>query len=364
MDKRKVTILYDAAEDQHQEEAKSRGEKRTPLVCEEIERVLSKRGHSVTRLAAVPDPVAFVSQLAKDRGEVIFNVCESLGGINQQEQNVAALLELMKKPYTGTAPIGLSLAQDKALTKKILQFHDIRTPKFMVMHAGALEHADVLSFPLIVKPSNEDASIGIDAGAVVQDLKELMERISFVQTEFGAPALVEEFIDGRELYIGVLEGERPEPLPILEWDFSKLPEGTPRIASSEAKWENDNPVYRNAPEIFPDDLPEEISKAIQGTAVEAFKVLKLRDYGRIDMRLRRLNDDGRKQKKKPKRKENNGNGGGKSDLQDWEFHVIEVNPNPHLASNGELSLAARQHGISYPDLIEGILGRALARPGR
>ena len=153
-------------------------------------------------------------------------------------------------------------------------------------------------------------------------------------------------------------------IPILEWDFSKLPEGTPRIASSEAKWENDNPVYRNAPEIFPDDLPEEISKAIHGTAVEAFKVLKLRDYGRIDMRLRRLNDDGRKQKKKPKRKENNGNGGGKSDLQDWEFHVIEVNPNPHLASNGELSLAARQHGISYPDLIEGILGRALARPGR
>ena len=225
-------------------------------------------------------------------------------------------------------------------------------------------HADSLSFPLIVKPSNEDASIGIDAGAVVHDLKELMERISFVQTEFGAPALVEEFIDGRELYVGVLEGERPEPLPILEWDFSRLPKGTPRIASSEAKWENDNPVYRNAPEIFPDDLPDEVVKAIGDTAVEAFKLLKLRDYGRIDMRLRRLNEDSRKQKKKPKRKANNGNGGHESELQDWEFHVIEVNPNPHLASNGELSLAARQKGMTYPDLIEGILGRALARPAR
>jgi D-alanine-D-alanine ligase len=364
MEKQKVTILYDAVEDQHQEEAKSRGEKLTPLVCEEIERVLAKRGHSVSRLAAVSDPIAFINQLAKDRGEVIFNVCESLDGVNQQEQNVAAVLELIRRPYTGTPAIGLSLAQDKALTKKILQFHGIRTPKFMVMHAGALEHADSLSFPLIVKPSNEDASIGIDAGAVVHDLKELMERISFVQTEFGAPALVEEFIDGRELYVGVLEGERPEPLPILEWDFSRLPKGTPRIASSEAKWENDNPVYRNAPEIFPDDLPDEVVKAIGDTAVEAFKLLKLRDYGRIDMRLRRLNEDSRKQKKKPKRKANNGNGGHESELQDWEFHVIEVNPNPHLASNGELSLAARQKGMTYPDLIEGILGRALARLAR
>jgi D-alanine-D-alanine ligase len=364
MDRQKVTILYDAVEDQHQEEAKSRGEKITPLVCEEVERVLSKRGHAVTRLAAVSDPIAFVNQLAKDRGEVIFNVCESLGGVNQQEQNVAALLELMGRRYTGAPPIGLSLAQDKALTKKILQFHGIRTPKFMVMHAGALEHADSLTFPLIVKPSNQDASIGIDAGAVVRDLKELMERISFVQTEFNSPALVEEFIDGRELYVGVLEGEKAEALPVLEWDFSRLPEGTPRIASSEAKWENDNPVYRNAPEVFPDDLPEEVVKAIKDAAVEAFKLLKLRDYGRIDMRLRELNGDGRKQKKKPKKKANNGNSGDESELQNWEFHIIEVNPNPHLASNGELSLAARQQGTSYADLIEGILSRALSRSAR
>ena len=138
MEKQKVTILYDAVEDQHQEEAKSRGEKLTPLVCEEIERVLAKRGHSVSRLAAVSDPIAFINQLAKDRGEVIFNVCESLDGVNQQEQNVAAVLELIRRPYTGTPAIGLSLAQDKALTKKILQFHGIRTPKFMDPAEGAM----------------------------------------------------------------------------------------------------------------------------------------------------------------------------------------------------------------------------------
>jgi D-alanine-D-alanine ligase len=161
-----------------------------------------------------------------------------------------------------------------------------------------------------------------------------------------------------------LEGEKAEALPVLEWDFSRLPEGTPRIASSEAKWENDNPVYRNAPEVFPDDLPEEVVKAIKDAAVEAFKLLKLRDYGRIDMRLRELNGDGRKQKKKPKKKANNGNSGDESELQNWEFHIIEVNPNPHLASNGELSLAARQQGTSYADLIEGILSRALSRSAR
>jgi D-alanine-D-alanine ligase len=363
MEKRKVTILYDSVEDRHQEEAKARGEKLKPLVCDEIQRVLAKRGHEVTRLAVATDAAAAAKQLAKASGDVIFNVCESLNGVNQQEQNVAALLELFGKRYTGAPPIGLALAQDKALAKKILQFHGIRTPKFMVMHAGELEHADALDFPLFVKPSNEDASIGIDAGSVVRDLKELMERISYVQREFGAPALVEEFIDGRELYVGIVENERPEALPILEWDFSKLPEGTPRIASTEAKWEDDNPIYRNTPELFPDDLPEPVAKAIQDTAVEAFRALKLRDYGRVDLRLRRLNGEGGARKKKGGRKAA-ADGESAADHQDWEFHVIEVNPNPHLSSDGELALAAHQHGTSYADLIEGILARALARGPR
>jgi D-alanine-D-alanine ligase len=364
MDKRKVTVLYDSVEDRHQEEAKARGEKVKPLVCEEVERVLAKRGHEVVRLAAAADVATLAKQLTKETGDVIFNVCESLNGVNQQEQNVAALLDMFGKRYTGAPPIGLALAQDKALAKKILQFHGIRTPKFMVMHAGELEHADELDFPLFVKPSNEDASIGIDAGSVVHDLKEFMERLSYVQREFGAPALVEEFIDGRELYVGVVETEnRPEPMPILEWDFSSLPEGTPRIASSEAKWEEDNPVYRNTPEIFPDDLPPELAKAIQDTAVDAYRALKLRDYGRVDLRLRRLDADAGKRKKKGARK-GPGNGENGAVQQEWEFHVIEVNPNPHLASSGELALAARQQGISYPDLIETILGRALARPSR
>jgi D-alanine-D-alanine ligase len=362
MEKRKITILYDSVEDRHQEEAKARGEKIKPLVSEEVERVLAKRGHEVTRLAVAADAATLAKQLAKESGDLIFNVCESLNGVNQQEQNVAALLELFGKRYTGAPPIGLALAQDKSLTKKILQFHGIRTPKFMVMHAGELEHADVLDFPLFVKPSNEDASIGIDAGSVVRDLKELMERISYVQREFGAPALVEEFIDGRELYVGIVETDRPEPLPILEWDFSKVPEGAPRIASSEAKWEEDNPVYSNTPEIFPDDLPEPVSKAIQEAAVEAFRLLKLRDYGRVDLRLRRLEDATPVKKKGRKAAAEEGENG--AEHKEWEFHVIEVNPNPHLASSGELALAAKQHGTSYPDLIERIAARALARTPR
>ena len=360
MDKRKVTILYDAIEDRHQEEARERGEKPKPLVSEEIERVLAKRGHEVRRLAAPADPAALSRALSKESGDAIFNVCEAIEGVNQHEQNVAALLELFGKRYTGAPPIGLALAQDKALAKKILQFHGIRTPKFMVMHAGALEHADALDFPLIVKPSNEDASIGIDAGSVVHDLKELMERISYVQTEFGAPALVEEFIDGRELYVGIVEGDRVEALPVLEWDLSRLPEGTPRIASSEAKWEEDNIAYRNTPEIFPDDLPPDVVKAMQEAAVEAFRALKLRDYGRVDMRLRA----GAGEPKRKTGRKGSGNDTAAGSTGDWEFHVIEVNPNPHLASSGELALASRQRGVSYPDLVEGILGRAVARPSR
>src|SRR5262249_5995837 len=221
------------------------------------------RGHEVTLMAASPDPRTLARQIGADTAPIVFNLCEGLNGVSRHEQNVAALLELFARRYTGAPPIGLTLAQDKALAKKILQFHGIRTPKFMVMQAGAPEHADHLDFPLIVKPSTEDASIGIDEGAVVCDLKELMDRISYVQTSFGAPALVEEFIDGRELYVSVIEeGDRVEALPILEWDFSNLPKGVPRIASAEAKWDEDNKVYRKSPELFPDDIPELLAKAI------------------------------------------------------------------------------------------------------
>ena len=352
MKKLKVTILYDAVGWADKKEAEAAGEKVSPLVCEQVEQVLARHGHEVMRLAAAHKIRDLASQIMRDDSDLIFNLCESLGGISQYEQHVAALLEVLDKRFTGAGSIGLTLAQDKELSKKIFQFHGIRYPKFSCMDAGKVEWSDELTFPLFVKPLNEDASIGIDSGSVVNNVKELMERISYIQTEFNAPALIEEYIEGREIYIGVLGNDKPEALPILEWDFSKMPKGTPRIASSEAKWDEES-AYKDAPEVFPTDIPGPVYTKMQEAAIQAFRSLKLRDYGRVDMRLRHVVKD---TETKPIETDT-----ATANLDNWEFYVIEANPNPYLDKKSELAMAARKHGLNYPDLIEKIIELAMER---
>ncbi|HSE40598.1 MAG TPA: hypothetical protein VLH08_07500, partial [Acidobacteriota bacterium] len=166
--------------------------------------------------------------------------------------------------------------------------------------------------------------------------------------EFKSPALIEEYIEGREIYIGVLGNVSPEALPILEWDFSKMPKGVPKIASSEAKWDEES-VYKDAPEIFPKDIPEPVTTWLHEAAVNAFKALKLRDYGRIDMRVRRAKGE------KPKK------GKEKSEIDGWEYFIIEANPNPYLDQKSEFAMAAAKHELNYSQLIERIVQLAMER---
>lgn len=343
----KITIMYDALEDAVQAERRERGEKCPPLVCELLEGVLREAGHRTGRMA-IRSASEAAKQLSEDDSDLIFNVCESFAGKETNEHHAAALLEMCGKRFTGAGSIGLALAGDKALSKKLLSFHGISTPRFSVMHAGALDHVDDLTFPMFVKPSNADASIGIDHRSVVHNFKELMERISYIQTEFDSPALIEEFVDGREIYVGVLGGDKPEALPLVEWDFSRLPEGTPKFASAEAKWD-DSPRYKDAPEVLVNDLPAHVVKTLQDAAVEAFRALKLRDYGRVDMRVRKRDPNRSQDGERP------------SLVDEWEFYVIEVNPNAHLALDSELPMAAKAHGLPYRALIERIVESAMVR---
>ena len=354
MKKLKVTLLYDAVEDQEKVAARAKG-KKFPLTYEMVEQVLRKRGHTVTVVAATKDIRDLVARVDRLDSDIIFNLCESLGGLSQHEQNVAALLELLDKRFTGSGSMGLSLAQDKELAKKLLSFHGIRYPKYAVMDAGRVEWSDDLEFPVFIKPLNQDASIGIDNKSIVHNIKELMERISYIHTEFETPALIEEYIEGREIYVGVLGNDKPEALPIIEWDFSKVPEGTAKIASTEAKWQENSKAFKDAEEIFPEDIPEPVYREIQEAAINAFRSLKLRDYARIDMRLRKASS--RKKEVAKDRKGNKDNGSA------WQFYIIEVNPNPHLDIEAELAMAGAKYGLDYPDLIEKIIELALERTG-
>jgi D-alanine-D-alanine ligase len=225
------------------------------------------------------------------------------------------------------------LAQDKAVAKKIFAFHGIHTPVFAKSFRGRLDFSHDLHFPVIVTPAREDGSIGIEFSAVVNSIKELMERMDWLHAHFDSPVLIEEYIEGREMYVGVLGNDKPEALPVIELDLSKLPEGTPRIAGAEVKWGKGTKAYRDTKSAVATDLTDDAVAMLQQTAVASYQALELRDYGRVDMRLQ---PDGRVQ-------------------------VIEVNPNPWLSSRAEFAMAARKSGRTYLQLVEEIIDLATAR---
>jgi D-alanine-D-alanine ligase len=315
-------------------------------VIEQLSTALETLHHEVTRVSADADVVPVVTALRKLQPDLIFNLAESFAGRSALESNVAALLNLLDLRYTGSSPAGLLLAGDKTLAKKVLRYHGLQTPSSATVYRGALDWAEDIDFPVIVKPPQEDASIGITNGSVVNDLQDLFRKIDSLQTEFQQPVLVEEFVDGREFYVGVLGNFEAQALPVMEMDFSGLPAGALRIASWEAKWGADgsgagegaerSAEFAGTKAIFPTDLDDDLTERLQRTAVQAFGALRLRDYARIDVRV------------KP----------------DGEIFVIEVNPNCYLEQEAEFARAAQKEGLSYHALIARIVELAGARYAR
>ena len=306
-------------------------------VLDQLRAAIQARDHTV-ELLSVRDSVApLVSALHDAAPDLVFNLAESFGGKSALESNVAALLNLLGLRYTGSSPAGLLLAGDKSLTKKVLSFHGIRTPEFATVFRGALDWAGNIEFPVIVKPPQEDASLGISSKSVVQDLRELFTRIDELQSEFQQPVLVEQFVEGREFYVGVLGNANARALPIMELDFSGFPAGVPRIASWEAKWGDDGAgsgaQFAGTRSIFPSDVPPALTERMQQAALEAFHALRLRDYARIDLRV----------------------------TSDEQIFVIEVNPNCYLERESEFARAAAEGGLAYDALIARILELATAR---
>jgi len=332
-----ITVLYDAQEENVRTEEIAEGKKKVaPLICEQIDSVLTKRGYKVKSLAAEAPIKKLVRLLEDDTSDIVFNVCESLGGAPDEERRIAALLELLEKRFTGSGSLALTLSGDKALAKKLFEFHGIRSPDFTIIAPGGRVEGNpsLTKFPLIVKPSSMDASIGIDARSVVHSVDEVVERVFAVHNEFHVPALVEQYIDGREIYISML-GNPPDVLPPIEWDLSKLPPELPRIAGTEAKWEHD---FKEAKEFVPQDVVrnDEVMKRIREAAMGAWNALQIRDYARIDMRL----------------------------TSDGTPYVIEINPNPWLDSHAEFAMAARSAKLTHADVIERIVQLAMRHPIR
>jgi len=341
-EKFKVAVLYDVWEETEPApepppekkpvRGKRRKKKREKADREEIFEALGKLGHEPFYQVLDGAEKTLVA-LARLDADLVFNLTESYAGDDTMDMNIAAYLELLDCRYTGAGPHALYLAQDKALAKKIFAFHGIKTPYFATSYRGKLDHSHDISFPLIVKPTSEDGSIGIDTGSVVESIKELMERIHYIQEEFNSPALIEEYIEGREIYAAIIGNESPEVLPMVELDLSKLPKGTPKIAGKEVKWDKETEAYKVTKSAPAEDLEESTIKRLSETALSVYQALKLRDYGRVDMRL----------------------------TKKGEVFVIEANPNPWLASTAEFVMAAKKAGRSYTDLIREIVDLARSR---
>lgn len=341
----KVAILYDVWQDDpaaaEVAEEKATTRKKKPLSKkkrekedrEEIFEALEKLGHQPFYQVLDGSPQCLTA-LAKCGADLVFNLTESFAGDDTKDMNIAAYLDLLGMPYTGGGPHAHFLAQDKATAKKMFAFHGIKTPYFATAYRGRIEHAHDISFPLIVKPISEDGSIGINADAVVNSIKELMERVEYIQNEFDSPALIEEYIAGREIYSAILGSyEQAQALPLVELDLSRLPKGTPKIASYDVKFEKDTQAHKLTKSDLVTDLDEETVSRLQEVGLAAYQAVKLRDYGRIDMRLT------------PK----------------GEVYVIEANPNPWLSSKHEFAMAAKASGRNYTQLIGEIVDMAMAR---
>ncbi len=294
--------------------------KRVPkLAREQVLDALQKLGHQPF-LYSLEGEESLLG-LARCPADLMFNLTESYAGDDSKDVHLAAF------------PHGLHLGQDKALAKKIIGYHGIRTPSFVVADGGEFELGEKLSFPVIVKPCSGGGSVGIDAGSVVHRRQEMLERARMIQDELRCPALVEEYIEGRELYVGILGNDPPVALPLVELDLSRLPEGMPHIAGREVKWATETEAYKVTHSAIAIDLDEQVATRAREAALGAYRALQLRDYARIDLRL----------------------------APDGKLYVIEANPNPWLVVEAEFALAAREAGRSYTDLVGEIVEVALAR---
>ena len=289
---------------------------------------LRKAGHTVQALGVLDSLTELRTSLMEWKPDVVFNLLEEFNGIVTYDQHVVAFLELMRQPYTGCNPRGLLLARDKVLCKQLLAFHRIPSPQFAVFRRGERFHVPRrLRFPLFVKSATEDASLGIAQASVVEDAARLRERVQFMHEQIGSDALVEEFIEGRELYVGVLGNERLTRLPVWEMKFGSLPDSMPAIATRKVKWDRAYQQKYGITTAEAADLPPQVLARLDRLARRIYRALHLSGYARIDFRLR----------------------------PDGVLYALEANPNPNIEREEDFAAAASAAGVGYGKLLDRIM---------
>ena len=291
---------------------------------------LEERGHPVTVIPIVDENLSAQLEPFHHDDYIVFNWCECLPGISHSEAHVAEMLESLDFTFTGADSEALALSQDKALVKELFATHNIPTPHWAVYENANADGWEC--FPAIVKPAYEHCSIGITQEAVVMSKNELQERLSHVLETYQQPALVEDFIDGREFRASLWGNRSPSLLPIAEMSFAAFPDVRERLCTYESKFDPASLHYQQIETLLPAPLRQDEYRLLCETAMAAYSVLKCRDYGRIDLRLR-----------------------------DGVFYVLDVNPNPDLSNDASMAYAAESAGVSYGALGSLLVALAACR---
>ena len=327
-----ITVLVDSAEitkDNPNFEVRPE----VPTTEYHVISALRNLGYEVFVLGAVSDIGKIVKTLTEQKPDLVFNLTEAFDGDRQMDKNIAALLEMVGAPFTGTGVAGLMLCRDKRLCKELLSLHKIRVPHFYSLPPGhKVPVAKTIKYPLVVKPALEDSSEGISNASLVSNVAELQERARYMHERWEQPAIAEEYIEGRELYVGILGNKQLTVLPPRECSFESEDSAGPQLATYRVKW---NEQYREKWNIkfgFA-ELDEVTLKNVGHVCKKVFRVLQLRDYARIDLRL----------------------------TNDNKIVILEANPNPDLAYGEEMAEAADYSGMTYEELIDCILHLALRR---
>ena len=295
---------------------------------------LRASGHDVRPLGVKDELKPIREQIDSWKPHVVFSLLEEFNGEVIYDQHVASYLELIRMPYTGCNPRGLMLARGKDLSKTLVHYHRVPVPAFAVFPMRRkIRRPKRLAMPLIVKSLNEDASYGISQASVVDTDAKLVERVTFIHERIGTAAIAEQYIEGREIYVGILGNERLRVLPIWELRFENLAQGDWPIATEKAKHDTDYQERRGILHGPAKDLTPEIRTRIERSAKRIFRTLELDGYARIDFRL----------------------------SNEGVPYFLEANPNPEIAESQEFASAALHDGLAYPDLLQGILGLGLRR---
>ncbi len=298
----------------------------------DVTQTLEYIGHEVLKLG-VGSNLGDIRRAIRDfKPHIVFNLLEDFHDVAIYDQNVISYLELLRVSYTGSNPRGLLLSRDKALSKELLAYHRIRVPEFAVFRMGnKVKRPKRLSYPLIVKSLTHDGSVGIAQASVVEDDEKLRERVTFIHGRVGTDAIAERYVDGREIYVGLLGNQRLRVFPIWEMFFAKLPQDVHPIATDRVKWSSTYQKKYGIRTGEAEDLPTSLQEKIRHLCKRAYRILGLSGYARLDLRL-------------------DASGG---------VYIIEANANPQLAYGEDFAESAERAGLSYEQLLQRIINLGL-----